>query len=98
MKKIILMLLLVLPTLTLAQAITLQKTVLCGEFNAAVDNLKKQYGEKALWQGKTINGTTVIFFLNPETNSWTLIETNGDLACSLSVGESIEVLNKVKFD
>ena len=92
------MLLLVLPTLTLAQAITLQKTVLCGEFTATIDHLKKQYGEKALWQGKTISNTTVIFFLNHETNSWTLIETNGDLACSLSVGESIEVLNKVKFD
>ena len=97
MKKFVMMLLLV-PMLSFAQTVTLHKSILCGEFNAAIDHLKKQYGEKAIWQGKTNIDTTVIFFLNPETNSWTLIETNGDLACSISVGESIEVLNKVKFD
>ena len=92
------LLLLVYPTLILSQTLMLQRSMPCGEFAATIDHLKKQYGEKAFWQGKTNINTTVIFFLNPETNSWTLIETNGDLACSLSVGESIEVLNKVKFD
>jgi hypothetical protein len=97
-KKFVMMLLLAIPTVSLAQTVTLQKSILCGEFKAAVEHLKTQYGEKAIWQGKTNIDTTVIFYLNPETNSWTLIETNGDLACSISVGESIEVLNKVKFN
>lgn len=92
------MMLLLVPVLSFAQTVTLQKSILCGEFKPAVEHLKTQYGEKAIWQGKTNIDTTVIFFLNPETNSWTLIETNGDLACSISVGESIEVLNKVKFN
>jgi len=90
------MLVMAFPLFVIAQTITLQKSVTCGDFNGATEYLKTQYGEVPIWKGRTNIDTEVIFYLNPQTNSWTLIETNGELACSIAVGETIEALNKIK--
>lgn len=97
MKKIILMFALMFASsATLAQAVMLTKSILCGDHNDSIEVLKQKYGEKAYWKGETLSNTTVIFFLNPETKTWTLIETDGKMACSIAVGETIEALQRIK--
>lgn len=90
------LLLMVVSTSISAESITLQKLVTCGDFNGSTEFLKIKYGEVPIWKGKTSMDTEVIFYLNPQTTSWTLIETNGNLACSIAVGETVEALNKIK--
>jgi hypothetical protein len=79
-------------------AITLQKPVQCGKFIEIREELKTQHEEIPIWQGKTNVGTIVIFFINRATNSWTLVETDGNLGCLISEGESVQILNQIKFD
>ncbi len=96
LNKLILLGIILFSSIVSAQTVTLQKSVLCGDHVSAVTFLTSEYGELPIWKGKTSMNTEVIFFLNPQNNSWTLIETNGTLACSIAVGNNIEVLNRVK--
>ncbi len=96
LKKLVLLGIILFSSIVSAQTITVQKPIICADYVSTVTFLASEYGELPIWRGKTGENTEVIFFLNSENNSWTLIETNGTLACSIAVGNNIEILTKVK--
>lgn len=75
----------------------IQKPVFCDDHSAIIKILTETLNEKPLWQGKT-ESSTVIFLINPKTNSWTIIETNGNIACVIAVGVNLEPLKLIKHN
>ena len=87
MKKLLLALFLVLATQTYAQIIELRKEVLCGSNKTIAATLDK-YDEKLYWQSRdNDSGNNISLFVNEKTLSWTLTESNREIACILSTGE-----------
>lgn len=78
--------LLVIPSISLAQAN-------CGDRGLIVERLNEDYGEFAFMNGtvKTRNPILLEIFLNPETLTWTILQTLPDnKSCVMSVGENLD--------
>jgi len=66
---------------------TLDKPVVCMPAKTLFSTLAQKYKEKLYWIGKTESEDSKFALLvNTETNSWTIVEFNKDLACILGNG------------
>jgi hypothetical protein len=74
-------------TSTIANAETFQinRAIVCDKIEE-VAKLIKKYGEKPIWQGKNIQGLQTVLTLNGQTKTWSLILTDGEIACILDAG------------
>lgn len=56
-----------------------------------VFKLLPQFGEIPVWQGRNENGLINILTLNPQTQTWSLIVTDGQKACLVDSGTGFMV-------
>lgn len=59
---------------------------MCEKANIVLKELGEKYGEKPVWQGKNSQGLFTVLMLNPASETWTVVITDGDLACVLDSG------------
>ena len=73
-------------------SVQLNKPVTCNTFNIVTEELSKTYKEEPNWTG---NGTYTkyIMFVDPKTQSWTLVEySDNGIACIIGTGEQSTLL------
>lgn len=54
-------------------------------------HLADAYGERPVFVGQTPDGSTVIFFVNDQTQSWTIAIVQGAVACLVAAGSAAEM-------
>lgn len=89
MKKILALVLACMPTLALAnQWFRTNKPVQCGPFQDLVDIVTgKEFQEQLTWMGNSDEDKTkIVLFRNSNTNTWTVIQYNREIACILGMG------------
>ena len=69
-----------------ADPFTVNRTLTCDTLKAVID-LLAQYGEKVAWQSSSDKGLTNILTTNRETQTWTIVITNGQSACLVDSGK-----------
>ena len=70
-----------------AQVIEIQKTVLCSTPDRLFTELAKEHREKIYWAGHgEKSGSTYILWVNAETKSWTLTQSNKEVSCIIGSG------------
>jgi hypothetical protein len=92
--------LLLLPAISLAQIVTVQKPVQCGETKTILGVLAKEFEEvPAILLSSDTENSKIGITVNYRTKSWTLLEFNTKVACILSTGQdfNIKALNDVKM-
>ena len=79
-------------TSTIANAETFQinRAIVCDKIEEVI-KLVKKYGEKPIWQGKNNQGLQTVLTLNAQTKTWSLLLTDGELACILDAGPDFTV-------
>ncbi len=79
-------------TSTIANAETFQinRAIVCDKIEE-VAKLIRKYGEKPVWQGKNNQGLQTVLTLNDQTKTWSLILTDGELACILDAGPNFTI-------
>lgn len=88
--KSLLYFLLFVPSLVLAQIVTIPKPVQCGEARLILSYLTEEFEEKPYQMLKTDNETTIGLLTNQKTKTWTLVEFNSQIACILSTGRDFD--------
>ncbi len=81
--------LLVLPTVVAAQdneLIQADRPVICGSTESILPEIYKQYKEVPMW-GSQLEDSKIAIFANPDTNTWTLIQWNKEVACLIEAGK-----------
>ncbi len=87
MKKLLLLATLI-PGLAFAQQ-TYQKTVICSETKIVFEMLRsKEYNEKPIWIGRDERQINFSLFVNPKTQSWTIVEFKGPVTCIIAAGDT----------
>jgi hypothetical protein len=92
--------LLLLPLVSVAQTVTIQKPVQCGETKIILGVLAKEFQEiPTLFLNSDTGDSKIGITVNHQTKSWTLLEFNTKVACILSTGQDFDVkaLNDVKL-
>ena len=66
----------------------------CDKTETVISTLKNKYSEIPIMAGVSADPSKSIVSIwgNPETKSYTILATKGDVTCVLSVGEKLEVL------
>lgn len=77
-------------TIANAQSFQLNHKLYCDKAKEIFRALFEQ-GEKPLWQGKNEKGFVTVLMLNAQTQSWTLVMTDGETACALDFGKGFTV-------
>lgn len=67
---------------------------ICDKTETIVATLKNKYQEVPVMAGVNSDGTKSVMSVwgNPETKSYTVLLSKGDITCVLSVGEKLEVV------
>ena len=98
--KYILLLALLIPTLSVAQPIIVQKPVTCVESKMLLQGLSSNdYKETPMWLGIEPGAEVPKYsvFVNQQTRTWTIIQFNDKLACVLGTGtESTQIFSGPK--
>jgi hypothetical protein len=70
--------------------------VVCDKTETIISSLKEKYNEVPLIAGKRTNSvkSTISVWGNPETNTFSVLDTHGDTTCVLAVGTDITILLK----
>lgn len=70
--------------------------IVCDKTETIMSSLKEKYNEVPIIAGKRLNSTksTISVWGNPETSTFTILDTNGDMTCVLAVGNDITILLK----
>ena len=77
-----------LPALVIAQQqgpVTVEKPVICGATNVVINEVM-EFKERPIW-GSQLADSKIALFANPETETWTMIQWNKDVACVIEVGK-----------
>lgn len=72
-------------TIANAQTFQSQRTLLCDKASK-IFKITLDYGEMPVWQGKNDKGLFTILVVNPNSETWTIIVTDGEFGCVLDVG------------
>ena len=65
----------------------LKKSVVCADLDT-IANVIREHKEKVQWYAKDAStDNSITLFVNPESTSWTLVESNKTVGCLLSAGE-----------
>jgi len=87
--KLLLSLLLLLPTIVLAQdPVVVEKQVVCNWVSVVLDSLKNTHKEEPIWLGNDRDRTRYSVFVNPKNGHFTIIQFNNEIACVLGGGNS----------
>ena len=92
--------LMLLPAISMAQTVTVQKPVQCGETKIILGVLAKEFQEiPTILLSSDTENSKIGITVNYQTKSWTLLEFNTKIACILSTGQDFDVkaLNDVKL-
>lgn len=73
------------PTLAFAQV---DRPVLCGSVRAVFEVLTSTYKEEPQWIGSDSERGKYALFVNPQTNQFTIVQFNDEIACVLGVGNT----------
>ena len=63
----------------------------CGPSATLPQMLMQNYGERPVFTGQTEDGSTVTFYVNDETGTWTIAVSQGPLACLAASGGGAEM-------
>ena len=77
--------------ISIAQSVTVQKSVECTDTETLFRGLiNSDYKEKPIWWGVELgsNVSKYSLFVNEQTKSWTLIQFDEKVACVLGAGEN----------
>jgi len=68
--------------------------VVCDKTSTILNSLQNSFKEIGIISGKGVGPTphTLSVWGNPETNTFTILDTHGDTTCVLGVGEEIQIL------
>lgn len=58
----------------------------CGGLADFYSQLAENYGESVMWIGDLDNGGTVSLWGNSNTETWTILVANGEIACTIATG------------
>lgn len=98
--KIIIGALLCAPFLSFAETEMVDTTMFCDTTENIVKELSQRYGESPVITGKTSDQANSIMtiWINPITNSWSIVATSKKISCIIGVGEELKViqLNKLR--
>jgi len=87
MKNSLLFALLVACSASLAEPFQYEKPTWCDDHKVVVEALKSRYNETVVWFGKDLeNDSHYAMTTNVNEGTWTLIQTNGKVACVLGAG------------
>ena len=76
-----------LPNAANAQTFKSTKVIVCDKAETLLQTLMTQFEEELRWTGKDLqNGTTYALTSNSKDGSWTLIQTDKQVACVIGVG------------
>ena len=88
MRKLLLMCMIAVPLAAVAEQVRLNKEVVCDDASNILPQLIK-LGEQPIFAG-TLTESSVVFMVNPDTQSWTVVQTDGNVACVIDVGEGFK--------
>lgn len=90
MRKIVLALLFLPSTLFAKEWFQANKPLDCGPFHDIVSIVtQKDINEEVAWIGFAQESQSqVALFLNPKTNTWTLVQYNTEFGCVLEIGQT----------
>ena len=88
MRKLLLICAIAVPLAAYAEQTTLKKEVVCDTADA-IYNAISQAGEQPIWSGE-LEKSNIIVTVNIETQEWTIIQTNGEIACVIDIGEKFK--------
>ena len=77
-----------LPALVVAQQqgpVRVEKPVICGPTEIVITEVV-EFKELPIW-GSQLEDSKVALFANPETETWTMVQWNKDVACVIEVGK-----------
>ena len=77
-----------LPALVVAQQqgpVRVDKPVICGPTEIVITEVV-EFKELPIW-GSQLEDSKVALFANPETETWTMVQWNKDVACVIEVGK-----------
>jgi hypothetical protein len=90
MRKLLLGVLL-LPALALAEPVKVDKEVVCDKTADMLAYFVEKYKEMPQWLGQSDQTKSqVVIMTNAETQTWTLIQFNEQVACILETGKGIK--------
>lgn len=83
---------LLIPTLALAQVVTIQKPVECAETKTILSAIIKEFKEvPIIILNSDTQKSKIALTANHQTKTWTLLEFNTEIACILSTGQDFDV-------
>ena len=88
MRKLVLLCILAVPLAASAEQVRLNKEVVCDDASNILPQLIK-LGEQPIFAG-TLTESSVVFMVNPDTQSWTVVQTDGNVACVIDAGEGFK--------
>jgi hypothetical protein len=75
-------------TVANAQLYQVQKPVYCGNTQELISTLRSELKENPVWFGNDNRNTSqYLLFVNAETDVWTLLQYNNEVACILGTGK-----------
>lgn len=77
---------LLIPALTLAEPVKVDKPIVCDDLVNVIKYVMKDYDEVAVWFGMVREGTTAGMFVNPQTTTWSFVTAVGDRGCLIESG------------
>jgi hypothetical protein len=92
--KIFLGALLCAPFLSQAETEVIDTKIFCNKTEIIVRDLTKIFGESPVLTGKTSDQakSTMTLWMNPITNSWSIVATNKQTSCIVGVGEELKII------
>ena len=89
MRKLLLLCIMAVPLSLLAEPILLNKEIVCDDATTLISYFISKEGEQPVFVGH-VNPSELIVLVNPTTQGWTIIQTNGDKACVIEVGQGFK--------
>ena len=75
-------------TVANAQLYQVQKPVYCGNTQELISALRSEFKENPIWFGNDTRAISqYLLFVNNESDSWTLLQYNSEVACILGTGK-----------
>jgi hypothetical protein len=83
---------LLLPALSWAEPVIVEKPVVCDDLETVVEGLQKgYYKEIPIWAG-TDENSKYSLFVNEKTKTWTMIQFDRKTACIIGAGEEHKMI------
>lgn len=80
-------------TISNAQVLEMEKTVVCSKPDMVFKELAKEYQERIYWAGHgEKSGSTYILWINAKNNTWTLTQSTREISCIIGSGTENRLL------